>query len=154
MSLPCVCLGKGIAPSWCNLSEGIPKGKTAGVPDYENSIRFPLWPSGESGDHTGGPRRLFGYFLAGEKVSCPQCTSFGAKDRFCRRAKSIHRCGGDGRTPSGRPYGVWRGNGIAGGRVPPLRVLIPHSSQKYYNKDMGAGEKKRDTLLLEVCPNG
>ena len=37
----------------------------------ESPIRFPLWPSGESEDHTEGPRRLFGYFLAGEKVSTP-----------------------------------------------------------------------------------
>ena len=50
--------------------------------------------SAEQRGHTGGPRRLFGYFLAGEKVSCPLCTSFAAEDRFCRRAKSIHRCGG------------------------------------------------------------
>ena len=84
-----------------NVSTGIPKGKTAGIPDYENSIRFPLWPSGESGDHTGGPRRLFGYFLAGEKVSCPLCTSFAAEDRFCRRAKSIRR--------RGESFGVRRG---------------------------------------------
>ena len=35
---------------------GIPKGD------------FPLWSSGESENHTKGSRRLFAYFLAGEKV--------------------------------------------------------------------------------------
>ena len=29
---------------------------------------LPLRPSGGSGDHTGGPRRFFAYFLTGEKV--------------------------------------------------------------------------------------
>ncbi len=36
--------------------------------DVINLIRVPLRPSGESGDHTEGPRRLFAYFLVGEKV--------------------------------------------------------------------------------------
>ena len=31
-------------------------------------IRFPFGPSGESEDHTEGSRRLFAYFLVGEKV--------------------------------------------------------------------------------------
>ena len=95
MGVPTVRWGKWVggrqiaAPTWRNSSEGIPKGKTAVILDYENSIRFPLWPSGESGDHTGGPRRLFGYFLAGEKVSCPLYASFVAKVRFRIRDKSI-----------------------------------------------------------------
>ena len=115
-----------------NVSAGMPKGKTAGMPEHEKSdpfsslavwgvrasrLRCPVCASPTSGSlptdrctrlcsacsaagsaeqrgHTGGPRRLFGYFLAGEKASCPLCTSFAAEDRFCRCAKSIHKCGG------------------------------------------------------------
>ena len=44
-----------------NVSAGIPKGKTVGIPDHENPVRFPLWPSGESGQAVCGalcaPRR-------------------------------------------------------------------------------------------------
>ena len=47
---------------------GIPKGKAKEMLDNANPVRFPLRPSGESEDHTGGPRRLFAYFLIGEKV--------------------------------------------------------------------------------------
>ena len=50
-------------------SRGFQKGKRKKSNWYTSPIRFPLWPSGESEDHTEGPRRLFGYFLAGEKVS-------------------------------------------------------------------------------------
>lgn len=50
------------------MNKGIPKGEAEEMPDVAYPIRFPLRPSGESGDHTGGPRRLFAYFLVGEKV--------------------------------------------------------------------------------------
>ena len=50
------------------MNKGIPKGEAEEMPDVAYAIRFPLRPSGESGDHTGGPRRLFAYFLVGEKV--------------------------------------------------------------------------------------
>ena len=128
-----------------NVSAGIPKGKTAGMPEHEKTdpfsslavwgvrasrLRCPVCASPTSGSlptdrctrlcsacsaagsaeqhgHTGGPRRLFGYFLAGEKVSCPLRISFAAEDRFCRRAKSIRRRGGN---KKGRvltlPYGM------------------------------------------------
>ncbi len=69
-------------PTGSKEAEGIPKGKTATVSDTVGPIRFPLWPSGESGDHTEGPRRLFGYFLAGQKVSYLKAASFAAKSRF------------------------------------------------------------------------
>ena len=48
--------------------KGFPKGEAEIKLDKENLIRFPLRPSGESEDHTGGPRRFFAYFLTGEKV--------------------------------------------------------------------------------------
>ena len=48
--------------------KGIPKGEAAETSDYKNPIRFPFGPSGESEDHTEGSRRLFAYFLVGEKV--------------------------------------------------------------------------------------
>ena len=48
--------------------KGIPTGEAKECQDEENLIRFPLRPSGASGDHTGGPRRRFAYFLVGEKV--------------------------------------------------------------------------------------
>ncbi len=69
--------------------EGIPKGKTEVILDEVDPIRFPFWPSGESGDHTEGPRRLFGYFLAGQKVSHLKEAPFGAKSRFRFRTKNI-----------------------------------------------------------------
>jgi len=47
---------------------GILKGKAGKIPDDLHPSRFPLEPSGESEDHTEGPRRLFAYFLVGEKV--------------------------------------------------------------------------------------
>ena len=50
------------------MNKGIPKGEAEEMPDVIIPIRFPLGPSGESGDHTEGPRRLFAYFLVGEKV--------------------------------------------------------------------------------------
>ena len=51
---------------------GDSKGEGGGNGGCGNTkVRFPLWPSGESEDHTGGPRRLFGSFLAGEKGSSP-----------------------------------------------------------------------------------
>ena len=50
-------------------SKGIPKGDAEKqVILCANLFRFPLWSSGESGDHTKGPRRFFAYFLTGEKV--------------------------------------------------------------------------------------
>ena len=74
MGVPTVRWGKWVggrqiaAPTWRNSSEGIPKGKTAVILDYENSIRFPLWPSGESGQAVCGalcaPRR--------QAARCPQ----------------------------------------------------------------------------------
>ena len=48
--------------------KGIPKGEAEKRLDAEKPIRFPLGPSGESENHTGGSRRLFAYFLVGEKV--------------------------------------------------------------------------------------
>ena len=48
--------------------KGIPKGKAEEMLEKGIPIRFPLGPSGESEDHTEGSRRLFAYFLVGEKV--------------------------------------------------------------------------------------
>ena len=50
------------------MNKGIGKGEAEEIPEVTIPIRFPLRPSGESGDHTEGPRRLFAYFLVGEKV--------------------------------------------------------------------------------------
>ena len=51
-----------------NVSVGIPKGKMEAIPDVENPIHFPLWPSGESGQAVCGalcaPRR--------QAARCPQ----------------------------------------------------------------------------------
>ena len=48
--------------------KGITKGEAEEMLEKENPIHFPLGTSGESEDHTEGPRRLFAYFLVGEKV--------------------------------------------------------------------------------------
>ena len=47
---------------------GDSQGESGKIPDDIHLSRFPLEPSGESEDHTEGPRRLFAYFLVGEKV--------------------------------------------------------------------------------------
>ena len=47
---------------------GIPKGKAEEMLEYNDLSRFPLRPSEESEEHTEVPRRLFAYFLVGEKV--------------------------------------------------------------------------------------
>ena len=49
-------------------TEGIPKGEAARMLVNGNPIRFPFGPPGESEDHAEGSRRLFAYFLVGEKV--------------------------------------------------------------------------------------
>ena len=48
--------------------KGITKGEAEEMLEKENPIHFPLGTSGESEDHTEGSRRLFAYFLVGEKV--------------------------------------------------------------------------------------
>ena len=47
---------------------GIIKGETEEALESEYSIRFPLETPEESEEHAEVPRRLFAYFLAGEKV--------------------------------------------------------------------------------------
>ena len=49
-------------------AEGIPKGEAEGMLEKDHPIRFPLGPPGESEDRAEGSRRLFAYFLVGEKV--------------------------------------------------------------------------------------
>ena len=49
-------------------TKGIPKGEAAEMLAVDALVRFLLGPSGESEDHTEGSRRLFAYFLVGEKV--------------------------------------------------------------------------------------
>ena len=49
-------------------ARGIPKGKAEEMLEKENLIRFPLRPPRESENHAEGSRRLFAYFLVGEKV--------------------------------------------------------------------------------------
>ena len=56
----------------CKVPKGIPKGETAKRLVFTNKlVRFPLWPSGESENHTEGSRRIFAYFLSVEKVWHP-----------------------------------------------------------------------------------
>ena len=47
---------------------GITKGEAEDLLEKGNPIRFPLSPLEESEEHTEVPRRLFAYFLVGEKV--------------------------------------------------------------------------------------
>jgi hypothetical protein len=47
---------------------GIPKGETAEKVETGYPIRFPFGPSERSGKPTEVSRRLFAYFLVGEKV--------------------------------------------------------------------------------------
>ena len=47
---------------------GIPKGEVEGMLDTGYPIHFPLRPPEESEEHAEVPRRLFAYFLVGEKV--------------------------------------------------------------------------------------
>ena len=49
-------------------TKGIPKGKAEGMLEKGNPNRFPLRPSEESEKPTEVSRRLFAYFLVGEKV--------------------------------------------------------------------------------------
>ena len=49
-------------------ARGIPKGKAEEMLEKDNLIRFPLRPPRESENHAEGSRRLFAYFLVGEKV--------------------------------------------------------------------------------------
>ena len=52
-------------------TEGIIKGEAKAISETGNLICFPLETPGESEDHAEGSRRLFAYFLVGEKV-CPR----------------------------------------------------------------------------------
>ena len=47
---------------------GIPKGEAAETLVVDNLVRFLLGPPEESEEHAEVPRRLFAYFLVGEKV--------------------------------------------------------------------------------------
>ena len=49
-------------------SLGVSKGGAESMVKFASVYPLPLWSSGESGNHTKGSRRLFAYFLAGEKV--------------------------------------------------------------------------------------
>ncbi len=49
-------------------TKGIPKGKAEDLLETDNLSRFPLRPSEESEKPTEVSRRLFAYFLVGEKV--------------------------------------------------------------------------------------
>ena len=48
--------------------KGFQRGKRRRGWILKKLVRFPLWPSGESENHTEGSRRIFAYFLSGEKV--------------------------------------------------------------------------------------
>ena len=65
---------------------GIPKGEAAETLDYKNPIRFPFGPPEESEEHAEVPRRLFAYFLVGEKV----CLRSG-RHRNLVESVTIHR---------------------------------------------------------------
>ena len=51
--------------------KGFQRGKRRKGWILKKLVRFPLWPSGESENHTEGSRWLFAYFLANEKVWHP-----------------------------------------------------------------------------------
>ena len=68
---------------------GIPKGEAEELLDIGFLIRFPFGPSGESEDHTEGSRRLFAYFLVGEKVG-PRREQRGFQLRIATGGGSSH----------------------------------------------------------------
>ena len=70
---PYICVGRDQGPAahtpfLLQSIKGIPKGEADELLEEDNPIRFPFGPPGESEDHAEGSRRLFAYFLVGEKV--------------------------------------------------------------------------------------
>ena len=71
---------------WCKrltfcTAVGIPKGEAAETLVVDKLVRFPFGPPEESEEHAEVPRRLFAYFLVGEKV-CPRRDGTNILPRF------------------------------------------------------------------------
>ena len=71
---PCHCepvrtlVWQSVTPKNHRATMGIPKGEAAETLVVDNLVRFLLGPPEESEEHAEVPRRLFAYFLVGEKV--------------------------------------------------------------------------------------